>query len=172
MKKYIFLLSLIFLNVYPQSIKTKIDDLLNDKYFESCLVSIQVEDLTSNKTLYKKNEKMLLRPASNMKIITSSAGLLFLGMDYEFKTDLYHDGYVSNDTLYGNIYVVGGCDPDFTTKDFYYFVYSLNSLGISTITGNLYGDVSFKDSLYWGKGWMWDDDPSSARAIFECIKFK
>ena len=29
------------------------------------------------------------------------------------------------------------------------------------INGNIYGDVSFKDSLYWGKGWMWDDDPSS-----------
>ena len=28
------------------------------------------------------------------------------------------------------------------------------------INGNIYGDVSFKDSLYWGKGWMWDDDPS------------
>ena len=145
----------------PQSIKTKLDRLFEDKFFESCLISIQVEDLTTDKTLYKKNEKMLLRPASNMKIITSSAGLLYLGLDYKFKTDLYHDGYVSNDTLYGNIYIVGGCDPDFTTRDLYYFVDTLKSLSISTITGNLYGDISFKDSLYWGKGWMWDDDPSS-----------
>ena len=74
---------------------------------------------------------------------------------------MYYDGYVSNDTLYGNVYVVGGCDPDFTTQDLYYFVDTLKSLGISTIAGNLYGDISFKDSLYWGKGWMWDDDPSS-----------
>jgi len=161
MKKNIFLLIFLCLNVYPQSFKTKIDNLLSTKFFESCLVSIQVEDLTSNSTLYKKNEKMLLRPASNMKIITSAAGLLYLGPEYEFKTDLYYDGYVSNDTLYGNVYVVGGCDPDFKTQDLYYFVDSLKSLGISTISGNLYGDVSFKDSLSWGNGWMWDDDPSS-----------
>ncbi|MBK7630316.1 MAG: D-alanyl-D-alanine carboxypeptidase/D-alanyl-D-alanine-endopeptidase [Ignavibacteriales bacterium] len=161
MKKNIFLLIFLCFNVYPQSSKTKIDNLLNDEFFESCLVSIQVEDLTSNNTIYKKNEKMLLRPASNMKIITSAAGLLYLGPEYEFKTDLYYDGYVSNDTLYGNLYVVGGCDPDFTTHDLYYFVDTLKSLGISTIAGNLYGDISFKDSLYWGKGWMWDDDPSS-----------
>jgi D-alanyl-D-alanine carboxypeptidase/D-alanyl-D-alanine-endopeptidase (penicillin-binding protein 4) len=86
---------------------------------------------------------------------------LYLGSDYEFKTDLFYDGYVSNDTLYGNIYLVGGCDPDFTTTDLNVFVDAIKSLNISVIYGNLFGDVSFKDSLYWGKGWMWDDDPSS-----------
>ena len=68
--KKIFILSIIFfISSYPQSLKSKIDNVLKDKFFESCLVSIQVEDLTANKTLYKKNEKFLLRPASNMKII-------------------------------------------------------------------------------------------------------
>jgi serine-type D-Ala-D-Ala carboxypeptidase/endopeptidase (penicillin-binding protein 4) len=161
MKKALLIFAILFSSVYPQSIKTKIDNVLKDKFFESCLVSIQVEDLTNYETLYKKNEKMLLRPASNMKIITSSAGLLFLGPDYEFATDLFYDGYVTNDTLHGNIYIVGGCDPDFKTQDLYHFVDTLKSLGISVISGNLYGDISFKDSLYWGKGWMWDDDPSS-----------
>ncbi len=135
--------------------------MLKNKYFDTCLVAIQVEDLTTNKTLYKKNEKLLLRPASNMKVITSSSGLLFLGPDYEFETELYYDGYVSSDTLYGNLFVVGGCDPDFVTQDLYTFVDAIRSLNVSVINGNIYADVSFKDSLYWGKGWMWDDDPSS-----------
>lgn len=161
MKRILILSIIFFISASPQSLKTKLDSVLKDKFFESCLVSIQVEDLTTNKTLYKINEKMLLRPASNMKVITSSAGLLFLGPDYEFTTNLYHDGYVSNDTLYGDIYVVGGCDPDFVTQDLYTFVDTIKSLNISVINGNIYGDVSFKDSLYWGKGWMWDDNPSS-----------
>ncbi len=29
------------------------------------------------------------------------------------------------------------------------------------LEGNIYGDVSNMDSLFWGEGWMWDDDPSS-----------
>jgi D-alanyl-D-alanine carboxypeptidase/D-alanyl-D-alanine-endopeptidase (penicillin-binding protein 4) len=161
MFKKIILAILLVSVTFPQSLKNKLDDILKDKYFDTCLVSIQVEDLTTNKTLYTKNEKILLRPASNMKIITSSAGLLYLGPDYEFKTELYYDGYVSNDTLYGNIYVVGGCDPDFVTKDLFPFVDAIKTLNVSTINGNIYGDVSFKDSLYWGNGWMWDDDPSS-----------
>jgi serine-type D-Ala-D-Ala carboxypeptidase/endopeptidase (penicillin-binding protein 4) len=161
MKKVLIFLAVLIVTAYPQSLKSKIDNVLKDKFFESCLVSIQVEDLTGNKILFEKNEKMLLRPASNMKVITSTAGLLYLGSDYEFKTDLYYNGYVSNDTLYGNLFVVGGCDPDFVTQDLYTFVDAIKSLNVSVISGNIIGDVSFKDSLYWGKGWMWDDDPSS-----------
>jgi D-alanyl-D-alanine carboxypeptidase/D-alanyl-D-alanine-endopeptidase (penicillin-binding protein 4) len=102
MKKLLLLLIILPFFAFPQSLKYKLNKVLMDKFFDTCLVSIQVEDLTTNKTLFKKNEKMLLRPASNMKILTSSAGLLYLSPDYEFKTDLYSDGYVSNDTLFGN----------------------------------------------------------------------
>ena len=158
----IFLLTLLLFSLtFSQSISSRINKVLSNKFFDSCLIAIQVEDLTTNETLFKKNEKMLLRPASNMKIITSTAGLIYLGEDYQFTTNLYYDGFISNDTLYGNIFVEGGCDPDFSTQDFYTFVEALNNLKIKFITGNLYGDISFKDSLYWGKGWMWDDDPSS-----------
>lgn len=146
---------------FSQSLSTKINNLISNKYFDTCLVAIQVEDLTTNKTLFKKNEKLLLRPASNMKILTSAAGLIFLGEDYEFTTNLYYDGFISNDTIYGNLYFEGGCDPDFTTDDFYYFVNHLKENNIRFITGNILADLSFKDSIYWGKGWMWDDDPSS-----------
>lgn len=157
-----FFLSFLFLALaQPQSISSKLNSLLKDKFFDTCLVSIQVEDLTANKTLFKKNEKMLLRPASNMKILTSAAGLIFLGKDYEFTTNLFYDGHISNDTLYGDLTVEGGCDPDFTTSDLYPFIDAIHNLNIKVITGNLNGDISFKDSLYWGKGWMWDDDPSS-----------
>ena len=31
----------------------------------------------------------------------------------------------------------------------------------SVIKGKVYGDVSMKDSLYWGSGWLWDDTPYS-----------
>lgn len=157
-----FILSFLFLALaQPQSISKKLDSLLKDKFFDTCLVSIQIEDLTSNETLFKKNEKILLRPASNMKILTTAAGLIFLGKDYEFKTKLFYDGHISNDTLFGNLIVEGGCDPDFTTSDLCTFINGLKNLNIKVITGNLIGDISFKDSLYWGKGWMWDDDPSS-----------
>ena len=155
------LLLIISINLtFAQSLQTKIDKLFEYEFFQKCGVSVQVEDLTSNETIYQKNVKMLFKPASNMKILTTVTGLIYLGPDYKFKTSLYHDGIIKDSTLYGNLYFVGGCDPDFTTKDFQYFVDTLKSLGVYKISGNIYGDVNFKDSLFLGKGWMWDDDPS------------
>lgn len=136
-----------------------INKIISDPFFEKTLIAIDIFDLIDNISLFKHNEKLLLHPASNMKILTSIAGLMNLGKDYHFKTELYHSGIIADETLYGDLYVVGGFDPDFTTDDLDSLVRIIQSLGIKNIEGGIYADVSNKDSLYWGKGWMWDDDP-------------
>ncbi|HSP88916.1 MAG TPA: D-alanyl-D-alanine carboxypeptidase/D-alanyl-D-alanine-endopeptidase [Ignavibacteriaceae bacterium] len=146
---------------FSQTIKEKIDNLLSNNFFESALASVDVYDLTDNKVVYQKNNKFLMHPASNMKVLTSSAGLFFLGPDYYFETTLYYKGEIENEILNGDIYVVGGFDPDFSMYDLDYFVEAIDSLGIKEINGNLYADVSRMDSKFWGEGWMWDDDPST-----------
>jgi D-alanyl-D-alanine carboxypeptidase/D-alanyl-D-alanine-endopeptidase (penicillin-binding protein 4) len=104
-----------------------------------------------------------------MKILTSIAGLMNLGEYYTFRTDLFHTGVIANDTLYGDIIVAGGFDPDFTTEDLDSLVRIVKSLGISYITGGIYADVSKKDSLYWGEGWMWDDDPAPSAPYLSAL---
>jgi D-alanyl-D-alanine carboxypeptidase/D-alanyl-D-alanine-endopeptidase (penicillin-binding protein 4) len=37
----------------------------------------------------------------------------------------------------------------------------ISRAGIRAIEGDLAGDVSRFDSIAWGRGWMWDDEPSS-----------
>ena len=96
-----------------------------------------------------------------MKVITSAAGLEFLGPEYTFNTSVYHTGIIMDSVCYGDLIVVGGFDPDFTTDDLDTLVFALKDYGINEIRGNIYGDVSNMDSLFWGNGWMWDDDPSS-----------
>ena len=150
--------------VYSQSsssIQIKIDTLLTNKFFNSALIAADIYNLTKEESIYRKNEKMLLHPASNMKILTSTAALLFLGKEYKFQTSFYYTGQIINKTLYGDLYVSGGFDPDFTSNDLDSLTSIISSLGITEITGRIIGDVSAKDSLFWGKGWMWDDDPSS-----------
>lgn len=146
---------------YPQSLKEKIDAVLKDEFFETSILAADIYDLTESKYLYKVNSKLLLHPASNMKLLTSIAGLLFLGTDYQFLTSLYYDGEIIDNTLIGNLYIEGGCDPEFRAENLMNFVASLKALNISSVQGNIYADLSFKDSLYWGVGWMWDDDPST-----------
>lgn len=160
----LLLLSLIFITIgYSQNSSTvkKLKDLLKDKFFESTLVAVDIFDLTDNKKIFQHNHKMLLHPASNMKVITSAAGLLFLGPNYKFTTKLFHTGNIIDSTLFGDLYFVGGGDPDFKLNELELFADYFIKNGINKIDGNLYADISFKDSLFWGTGWMWDDDPST-----------
>jgi serine-type D-Ala-D-Ala carboxypeptidase/endopeptidase (penicillin-binding protein 4) len=148
-------------NVYLTSLHRKINKILSDPFFSSAQIAIDVVDLKTKRTLYHKNEKILFRPASNLKILTSAAGLLFLGPNYEFTTRLYHTGQIKDSILVGDLYIVGGFDPIFSTDDLDTLLIGLEQTGIKKITGNIYADISAKDSLFWGNGWMWDDDPSS-----------
>ena len=173
-----FLLILIFLlffisNLFPQrdqkQLVSSINKILSDPFFEQTIAALDIFDLTDSVSLFKKNETLLLRPASNMKLLTSAAALINLGEDFQFKTELFHTGIIEGDKLYGDLYVVGGFDPDFSTTDLDSFVNSINSLGIKELTGGIYGDISKKDSLYWGKGWMWDDDPDATAPYLSAL---
>jgi serine-type D-Ala-D-Ala carboxypeptidase/endopeptidase (penicillin-binding protein 4) len=164
MKKILAIVILFNILIFSQdasALKSKIDQILSDPFFQSANASVEIYDLTSHETLYSKNENLLLNPASNMKILTTTTALLFLEPDFQFNTSLYYTGNILNKTLYGDIYLVGGGDPLFTTDDFNSLIKRIKKLGITEITGNIYADVSWKDSLYWGNGWMWDDNPST-----------
>ncbi len=162
--KVIFLFILTYLTIFPQEFNADIEEEFNeifeDEYFQSTTLAVSIYDLTSDQYLFKKNDKQLLHPASNMKIITSAAGLEYLGPEYTFNTSVYHTGIIMDSVCYGDLVVVGGFDPDFKSEDLDTLVYSLKDYGINEIRGNIYADVSNMDSLFWGNGWMWDDDPS------------
>jgi D-alanyl-D-alanine carboxypeptidase/D-alanyl-D-alanine-endopeptidase (penicillin-binding protein 4) len=163
MKTYLLILFfLITQSLFPQEnaqkLRSKIDSLLAGSFFDTTQIFIDVYDLTQNRKLFGKNEKFLMIPASNMKILTMSAGLVFLGPGYNFTTSLCYTGEIRNGMLFGNLYIIGGCDPCLNSKDLDSLAAVIKLSGINEIRGDLIGDVSMMDSLYWGKGWMWDDD--------------
>ena len=60
-------------------------------------------------------------------------------------------------TLHGNICVKGAMDPMFSDGDVWKFANAFKSLGVDTIYGSLVLDLTLKDTLMMGEGWMWDD---------------
>lgn len=146
------------------SIQSQIDTLLDNPVLSEATVGIKIVNLNSGEILYEKNSAKLLRPASSLKLITTSAALALLKKDFWFKTEVLHDGRITGKTLDGNLYLKGSGDPLVTAE-------SLDSLArmlsknINTVTGNLIGDVSYFDDVYWGKGWLWDDEPEAFAAF-------
>lgn len=102
--------------------------------------AVTVRDAETGKIVYSQNGDKLMRPASNMKLVSGAAALEMLGEDYRFKTDLYIDGLIVNGTLNGNVYIKGSGDPTLTREDFIEFSDILMKNGIRTINGHLIGD--------------------------------
>ena len=171
--KSILILIFFSFNFLAQSglnkLKNDLNKIVNDKFFEQSQIAIEIFDLTEGKSLFSHNNKLLLHPASNMKLLTSAAGLVFLGPEYEFTTTLYYNGVAEGVTLYGDLYIVGGLDPDLTLNDLDSLVQALKSLEIRFITENIYADISIKDSIYWGRGWMWDDNPDPGAPMLSAL---
>lgn len=164
MKKiFLFILLIQFPIIAQQKQFTTADELaylVRDPFFRKCQIGVEAYNITKREIIFRHNEKQLFHPASNMKVITSAAALRFLGPEYKFKTELKYDGEIIDGVLIGDLYFVGGFDPDFTSADLDTLIMQLFEEGVNRINGNIYADVSNMDSLFWGEGWMWDDDPS------------
>lgn len=143
---------------WPQSVVAGIDNLLKSDMFETSQVGMMVYDLDADSAIYCHNERQLMRPASTMKLLTAITAIDKLGGSYQFKTDLCYTGEVTDGTLSGNIYCVGGFDPRFNIDDMRAFVESIRKMGVDTIRGNIYADKSMKDEAQYGEGWCWDDN--------------
>jgi D-alanyl-D-alanine carboxypeptidase/D-alanyl-D-alanine-endopeptidase (penicillin-binding protein 4) len=136
----------------------EMESLLQDSFFISCNSGIKVYNLTKKAELFSRDKHKLMNPASNMKVITTIAGLVYLGPEYTFNTGIGYRGKIENGELRGDIIIRGGCDPDFKLDSLFKIVEVIKNAGIKKITGGVLVDVSRKDSLFWGEGWMWDDD--------------
>lgn len=150
-----------FIATHAQSLPERMDALLNDDVLKTSEVGIAVFDLTTGESLYRYQDEKLYRPASVEKIITSVTALSQLGTAYTMDTRLHYTGKIDRDTLRGSLYLVGGFDPKFTDEDLNRLVEAVERSGIRYIADTLAADVSMTDSVYWGKGWSWDDTPAS-----------
>ena len=142
-----------------EQFRSNIDAILSDSNFTATRTGIKIVSLDNNEVLYERNSKALLRPASNLKLLTTATALSTLGKSFSIKTNLYADTLVTDSTLYGNIYLKGFGDPDFTSLQLAELLSALRRKGISRIDGDIVGDPSYFDDQRWGAGWMWDDEP-------------
>jgi D-alanyl-D-alanine carboxypeptidase/D-alanyl-D-alanine-endopeptidase (penicillin-binding protein 4) len=152
-----------------QHFLSEIQKIISNPFFDQTIIALDIFDLTDSVSLFQQNNKAAFTTSIEYEIAHFSAALINLGRYYSFRTDLYHTSVIDGETLYGDIFVVGGFDPDFTTKDLDSLVRVVKSLGIKKIAGGVNGDISKKDSMYWGKGWMWDDDPEPSAPYLSAL---
>jgi serine-type D-Ala-D-Ala carboxypeptidase/endopeptidase (penicillin-binding protein 4) len=143
-----------------KQIQAKIDEILDAKELSSSLTGVKIAPVDDETIVYVRNSTKLFHPASNTKIITTAAALAKLPK-YVYRTRLFSDNKIKDSVLSGDLYVKGGGDPQIVSADLDTLAAMVERNGIKTITGNLVGDISYFDTVAWGHGWMWDDEPST-----------
>lgn len=109
-------------------------------------MSVSVRSLEDGTIIYQNNGDVGIKPASTLKLLTAASALEILGENYRFTTELFYNGEIKDNVLYGDIHVKGGGDPTLQEENFKTFANALKRAGITTISGNLYGD----DTLFIG----------------------
>ena len=144
-----------------------VTDTIGTETFRGALWGIRVVNLRTGEVLHSRNAEHFFVPASNVKLLTTAAGLAQLGPDYRYSTSVYVDGAVEDETLQGNLIVRGAGDPTIggyeqrrdPTQVFRRWADSLRARGITRIDGNIVGDDSRLDETPLGHGWSWSDIP-------------
>jgi D-alanyl-D-alanine carboxypeptidase/D-alanyl-D-alanine-endopeptidase (penicillin-binding protein 4) len=136
---------------------------------------VLVKSLVTDETLYARNARKLMMPASSMKIVTLAAAADRLGWDYTYETGLRAVGAIGGGLLDGDLVVVGSGDPslmDATAQPlFAAWAEQLKAVGVRTITGRVIGDDNAFDDEPLGMGWSWDDLPDGYAAGVGALQF-
>jgi D-alanyl-D-alanine carboxypeptidase/D-alanyl-D-alanine-endopeptidase (penicillin-binding protein 4) len=155
---------------------------------------IEVDSLTTGKTLFLENADKLFTPASNTKLFTTAAALALIGPDYKFRTTVETTGTLDRyGRLNGDLILVGRGDPNLSGRELPYDlktqrnddpIQALESLADALVQKGVKfidGDFAAHDSYFaferYGEGWSQDDlvwadgAPVSALTINDNVVF-
>src|SRR5690554_7440696 len=83
------------------------------------------------------NADQPVNPASTMKLVTTYAALELLGPNYQWQTDLYGTGPISNGELQGDLIFRSSGDPKLTMERLWLMLRDLRAAGVREVRGDL-----------------------------------
>jgi D-alanyl-D-alanine carboxypeptidase/D-alanyl-D-alanine-endopeptidase (penicillin-binding protein 4) len=140
------------------TLSAALDQILASPALAGSVTGMQVLDGATGAVVYSKDAAQRIIPASNEKLMTSSAALTYLGAAYRFHTSASYSGTKSGKTVTGNLYFKGFGDPTLTDARIDYIAAKVAAAGITKFTGNLVADDSAFDHTDLGSNWSWDDE--------------
>jgi len=111
-------------------------------------------DLSRSSIVYRHNQLVPYRPASNEKLTVAVTALDRLGPRFRIPTDVLGVGTLDAAGVWqGRLILKGYGDPGLTRRRLAGLAVQVRALGIVKVTGRILGDESYFDSVRVGPGW-------------------
>ena len=120
-------------------------------------LGVYVYDETANQEVYSFNADSLMRPASNMKMLTCLTALRKLGPNYCFESGAYMKGETKGDTLEGDIALKFTFDPLFDNAKMAKLADAFRQKGIHRVTGKIIIDIKMREPMQHEEHWTIGD---------------
>jgi serine-type D-Ala-D-Ala carboxypeptidase/endopeptidase (penicillin-binding protein 4) len=103
-------------------------------------VGMRVESLANGRVLFGWRSNALMDPASNQKVLATTAALLRLGSSFCYRTEVTGTPPDSAGVIAGDIVVRGSGDPSLRLRHIEALAESLTRAGVTRVTGAVLGD--------------------------------
>lgn len=145
-------------------IQKKIAEWQTTSGLSNASICLAISDNKTGEMLIKSEPQLSLEPASILKLVTTATALEVFGPQFQFNTTLNALGIIRNDTLFGDLQIIGGGDP--TLGSVYFpennsfleeWIQGIKNNHISVVTGNLILDATIYESQMIPNTWLWED---------------
>ena len=117
-----------------------LDGIVHGKVLGHLRVGMRVEELASGRVLYGLRSSALMDPASNQKVLGTSAALLRLGSDYRYRTEVTGVPPDGAGIVTGDLVIRGSGDPSLRAHHIDALAESLAKQGMTRVSGEILGD--------------------------------
>ena len=135
------------------SLKTRLDRALRVQGVSSSQTGAIVYDLSLDAYVYRKNQALALKPASNEKLPVAVTALSILQPGYTIPTELRAKGHQTGSVWNGKLILKGYGDPALSGSQLGRLARAVEKKGITRVTGAIVGDETFFDKVRVGPGW-------------------
>ncbi|MDP9490980.1 MAG: D-alanyl-D-alanine carboxypeptidase/D-alanyl-D-alanine-endopeptidase [Actinomycetota bacterium] len=136
----------------PQ-LATKLARALAVPHVQAKLSGAAAVDLSTGRTVFLRNPRLSLVPASNAKLAVAYASLALLGPQHRLDTAVYGEGELVGATWNGDLVLKGFGDPTLSRDDLGALARQIRAAGIRQVTGGIEADESYFDSRRTGPAW-------------------
>lgn len=103
-------------------------------------VGMQVQDLATGRTLFGWHSSALMDPASNQKVLATTAALLRLGSSFRYRTEVTGPAPDSDGKIGGDLVIRGSGDPSLRLRHLEVLAENLAGRGVTRVAGSVLAD--------------------------------